>query len=127
MGEHKGSGISFMCELLAGALTGGGCGKAGHKTLENNMLSILLDPARFGTQELLWPEIDRYIEFVKSARKAPGHDRIRLPGEPEEETRALRRAEGIPLPRKVRASLALTANSLGLKDTATVFKPQKPA
>ena len=72
MGEHKGSGISIMCELLAGALTGGGCGRAGHKTLENNMLSILLDPARFGTEALLWPEIDRYIEFVRSARDGAG-------------------------------------------------------
>ena len=124
MGEHKGSGISIMCELLAGALTGGGCGRAGHKTLENNMLSIVLDPARFGTQELLWPEIDRYIEFVKSARKAPGHDRIRLPGEPEAEMRAHRRANGIPLPRRVRSSLALTAKSLGLADAAAMFKPK---
>ena len=124
MGEHKGSGISFMCELLAGALTGGGCGKAGHKTLENNMLSILLDPARFGTETALWPEIDRYIEFVRSARAAPGHDRVRLPGEPEEEMRAERRANGVPLPRKVRASLALTANSLGLAEVAAVFEPE---
>ena len=124
MGEHKGSGISFMCELLAGALTGGGCARADHKTLENNMLSILLDPARFGTEALLWPEIDRYIEFVKSARTAPGHNRIRLPGEPEEEMRARRGAEGIPLPRKVRYSLALTANSLGLADAAAVFRPE---
>ena len=125
MGEHKGSGISIMCELLAGALTGGGCGRTGHKTLENNMLSILLDPARFGTEELLWPELDRYVAFVRSARAAPGHERVRLPGEPEEEMRARRRAEGIPLPRRVRSSLALTADSLGLKDVAAVFKPQR--
>ena len=127
MGEHKGSGISFMCELLAGALTGGACARAGQETLENNMLSILLDPARFGTEALLWPEIDRYIEFVKSARRAPGHDRIRLPGEPEEEMRARRGAEGIPLPRKVRFSLALTAKSLGLAEVAAVFRPEKGA
>ena len=127
MGEHKGSGISIMCELLAGALTGGGCGRAGHKTLENNMLSILLEPERFGTEKLLWPELDRYVAFVRSARAAPGHERVRLPGEPEEEMRARRRAEGIPLSRRVRSSLALTANSLGLKDVAAVFKPQRRA
>ena len=127
MGEHKGSGISFMCELLAGALTGGACARAGQETLENNMLSILIEPERFGTEALLWPEIDRYIEFVKSARTAPGHDRIRLPGEPEEEMRARRGAEGIPLPRKVRFSLALTAKSLGLAEVAAVFRPEKGA
>ena len=88
------------------------------------MLSILIEPERFGTEALLWPEIERYIEFVKSARKAPGHDRIRLPGEPEEEMRARRGAEGIPLPRKVRSSLALTAKSLDLAEVAAVFKPK---
>ena len=89
------------------------------------MLSILLEPERFGTEALLWPELDRYVAFVRSARAAPGHERVRLPGEPEEEMRARRRVEGIPLPRRVRSSLALTANSLGLKDVAAVFKPQK--
>ena len=127
MGEHKGSGISFMCEVLAGALTGGGCGKAGHKTLENNMLSILLDPARFGTEALMWPELERYIAFVKSARAAPGHAAVLLPGEPEEAMRARRGADGIPLPRKVRSSLALTASSLGLAEVAAVLKPPADA
>ena len=121
MGEHKGSGISIMCELLAGALTGGGCAREGQEILENNMLSILLEPKHFGTETLLWPELDRYVAFVRSARTAPGHERVRLPGEPEEEMRAQRRANGVPLPRKVRSSLALTANSLGLADVAAVF------
>ena len=124
MGEHKGSGIGIMIELLAGALTGGGCGAPGRKTLENNMLSIVLDPARFGTEAFLWPELRRYVAFVRSARTAPGHDRVRLPGEPEDEMRARRRSEGIPLPRRVRSSLALTANSLGLAEVASVFKAQ---
>ncbi len=127
MGEHKGSGISIMCELLAGALTGGGCAREGQEILENNMLSILLEPARFGTEELLWPELDRYVDFVHSARTAPGHERVRLPGEPEEEMRAQRRVKGVPLPRKVRSSLALTANSLGLADVAAVFKEETRA
>ena len=127
MGEHKGSGISIMCELLAGALTGGGCGQSGHKTLENNMLSILLDPARFGTQDLMDPELGRYVAFVRSARAAPGHERVRLPGEPEDEMRARRGAHGIPLPRRVRTSIALTATSLGLVEVAALLKPEKAA
>ena len=122
MGEHKGSGISIMIELLAGALTGGGCGVPGRKSLENNMLSIVLDPARFGTEEMLWPELRRYVAFVRSARTAPGHDRVLLPGEPEEETRARRYAGGVPLTGTVLASLADTAASLGLADTAALFE-----
>ncbi len=123
MGEHKGSGLSIMCELLAGALTGGGCSRPGCETLENNMLSILLDPARFGSEDLLWPELRRYVAFVRSARTAPAHDRVRLPGELEAETRAHRDTHGIPLPDAVRASLAETALSLGLHDDAALFAP----
>ena len=127
MGEHKGSGISIMCELLAGALTGGGCGEPGQKTLENNMLSILLDPARFGTADLMGPELSRYVAFVRSARAAPGHERVRLPGEPEDEMRALRGARGIPLPRRARTSIAFTATSLGLADVAATLSPETGA
>ena len=52
-GEHKGSGLAFMCEILAGCLTGGGTsgpipgGKRGQ--IANGMLSIYLSPGSFGT------------------------------------------------------------------------------
>ncbi len=123
MGEHKGSGLGIMCELLAGALTGGGCARPGHSSLENNMLAIFLDPAQFGTEEFLWPELGRYAAFVRSARAAPGHERVRLPGEPETETRARRIAEGIPLPARVRASLGKSARRLGLEAEAALLTP----
>jgi len=48
-GEHKGSGIAFMCEILAGCLTGGATsgpipgGRRGQ--ISNGMLSIYLDHA----------------------------------------------------------------------------------
>ena len=99
MGEHKGSGISFMCELLRGRahrrrLRQGGA----TRRWRTNMLSICSILRASGPETVLWPEIDRYIEFVRSARAAPGHDRVRLPASPEEEMRARRRANGVPCP-----------------------------
>jgi uncharacterized oxidoreductase len=123
MGEHKGSGISIMCELLAGALTGGGCSRPKHDSLENNMLSILLDPARFETENFLWPELERYVAFVRSSRVAPTHDRVQMPGEPEHDTRQQRGAEGVPLTDAVRTSLAATGRSLGLDEVAERLSP----
>ena len=46
-GEHKGSGLALVCELLGGALTGGGIlSRVPFEELliGNNMLSLLLDP-----------------------------------------------------------------------------------
>ena len=41
MGEHKGSGLALMCELLGGALTGNGvCGPT-DKPFANGMFSLL--------------------------------------------------------------------------------------
>ena len=56
-GEHKGSGLAFMCDILGGILTGGGAsgpvpgGKRG--LISNGMFSIYLDPAHFGAQHFI--------------------------------------------------------------------------
>ncbi len=41
MGEHKGSGLAFMCEILAGALTGGGCAGPGERARITNGMQLL--------------------------------------------------------------------------------------
>ena len=51
MGEHKGSGLAILCELLAGALTGGRTIQPAHPReggIINNMLSVIIDPDVFG-------------------------------------------------------------------------------
>src|ERR687886_765561 len=52
-GDHKGSGLAFMCELLAGAFTGGGCSGPveSRGRIANGMLSIYISPRHFGTEE----------------------------------------------------------------------------
>ena len=50
-GGHKGSGLSFFCEVLAGSLTGGLASNPRSPTadrLVNNMLSLVFDPRRLG-------------------------------------------------------------------------------
>src|SRR5215213_9248199 len=43
-GEHKGSGLAFICELLGGALTGTGA-TAPDRRFANGMLSFYIDPS----------------------------------------------------------------------------------
>lgn len=99
-GGHKGYALSVMIELLAGALTGGGCTAPGSESaaaLRNNMLSLLVRPDLLGAGHGLAAEIDRFLAWVRSAAPAREGETILLPGEIERRTRAERLANGIPL------------------------------
>ncbi len=116
-GEHKGSGIAFMCEILAGCLTGGPTsgpipgGKRGR--VGNGMLSIYLDPSHFGAAN--FAETAReYALYLKASRPASPGGEVLVPGEPEARTRAKRLHEGIPLQVDTWAALTQTAASLGV-------------
>ncbi|HEV2431131.1 MAG TPA: Ldh family oxidoreductase, partial [Burkholderiales bacterium] len=97
---HKGYGLAVACELLGGALTGGGVtdydNKTQHRVL-NGMLSIVIDPARLGTQKAFAKDAKGFLAWLRASRPAPGHDRVRIAGEPERETRAERERNGIPV------------------------------
>jgi uncharacterized oxidoreductase len=97
-GLHKGYGLAVVCELLGGALTGGGTWHTEDRTKKrvlNGMLSILIDPDRLGTAAAFEREAREFIAWVKQSPPAPGTDRVRIAGEPERETRARREREGI--------------------------------
>lgn len=99
-GEHKGYGLAVACELLGGALTGGGVTDYDNKTQRrvlNGMLSILIDPARLGTQKTFARDARSFVAWLRSSRPAPEHDRVRVAGEPEREYRAARERDGIPV------------------------------
>ena len=97
-GGHKGYGLAVACELLGGALTGGGTwhyDESKKQRVLNGMLTIVIDPARLGTAAAFQSETRQFVEWLRKGRPAPGADRVRLAGEPERETRAKREREGI--------------------------------
>ncbi len=115
-GEHKGSGIAFLCEVLAGALTGGGTNNATaprDNTAINNMLSIIIDPAAVGDTSQFRADVDAAIDWVKASPPRQGVDEVLIAGEPERRTRAIRRRDGIPLDFTTLAALNAVASSLG--------------
>ncbi len=120
-GEHKGSGIAFMCEILAGCLSGGATsgpipgGKRGR--IANGMLSIYLDPRHFGAEHFAQTARD-YALYVKASRPAAPGGEVLVPGEPEARTRAQRQRDGIPLQVETWAAIRETAAGLGLEPPA---------
>jgi uncharacterized oxidoreductase len=99
-GAHKGYGLSVVCELLGGALSGGGTWHyQDHSRMRvyNGMFTVLVDPARLGTRAAFERETRAYLDWLRQSPPAPGHDKVRIAGEPERETRAKRLAEGIPV------------------------------
>jgi hydroxycarboxylate dehydrogenase B len=112
---HKGYGLAVLCEILAGALTGGGCSNpVNSNRVINGMLSIILDSSYFQTDEGFAAEINRFTAWVKSsARTTPGGD-ILMPGEIEERTKAQRLKDGIDIDATTWGQILETARSVGL-------------
>jgi uncharacterized oxidoreductase len=116
-GEHKGYGLAVACELLGGALTGGGVTDYDNKTQRrvlNGMLSIVIDPARLGTQAAYAKDAKSFLAWLRSSRPAPGHDRVRIAGEPEREYRAQREREGVPVDEETWKEIRAAAAKLKL-------------
>jgi uncharacterized oxidoreductase len=113
-GGHKGYALGMLCEVLAGALTGGGCSDPREKRVANGMLTVLMDPDRFRPDEGFGAEVQRFIDFVRtSAPAAPGGE-ILMPGEPEARTRARRLRDGIDLDETTWGQIVAAARSLGI-------------
>ena len=84
---HKGSGLCFACELMAGILSGGQTIQPEHErngSIVNNMTAFVIDPAALCDIEFMRKEMDAMVDYVKSAPMAdPINHPILMPGEPE--------------------------------------------
>lgn len=117
-GGHKGSGLNFMIEILAGALTGSGVNRtladAEEKPFVNGMLSIYIDPEKFAGRDAFEAETRAYADYVRSARPAVGHEAVLLPGDSELTRRAQREREGVPMSAGAWDRLVAIAAELGI-------------
>jgi hydroxycarboxylate dehydrogenase B len=115
IGGHKGYGLSVITELLAGALTGGGCSDPRNNAyLSNGMLSLIMAPDVFGPRDRFDDEVEQFVAFLKSSRRAEGVDEILLPGEIEQRTRATRLAHGLDIEPVTWSTLVQAARTVGV-------------
>ena len=115
-GGHKGYGLCLVAELLAGALSGGGCSREGATRLEQSMLSILIDPARLQSHDAVFSEILRYVDFVRTSRPTEPGGEVFVPGDIEERNRQQRMNEGIELDENTWSQIEAAAHSLQVAD-----------
>ncbi|CAN5639839.1 malate/lactate/ureidoglycolate dehydrogenase [soil metagenome] len=116
-GTHKGYGMAVACELLGGALTGGG---TWHRAADfkmavyNSMLTILIDPARLGTQNDFEHEALAFVDWLRQGVPAPGVDAVMIAGEPERKARAHRVKAGIEVDDTTWREIVEAGKSVGL-------------
>jgi hydroxycarboxylate dehydrogenase B len=114
-GEHKGSGLAFMVEILGGSLTGTGAAQESRRWA-NGMLSFYIDPAQLDASDFFPKDVQRYVEFFKSSRPIESGGEVLVPGEPEIRTRRKRLAEGIPLPDDTWSRIVASAREVGVDE-----------
>lgn len=113
VGGHKGSALSIVTDLLAGAISTGRSSDPEDTVLRNNMLSIYIAPAVYDTQGVVASEVARFVDWVKASPPARPDAAVLLPGDVERRTRSERERAGIPLDDKTRTDLIAAAASVG--------------
>jgi hydroxycarboxylate dehydrogenase B len=121
-GEHKGYGMAVACELLGGALTGGGSwheaansprGQA--QAVLNGMLTVLIDPAKLGTQTSFESEAQAFVDWVKQSPAGQGFDTVQIAGDPERSARIQRGKDGIVIDDQTWADIVASGAKVGAK------------
>ena len=94
---HKGFGLSIIVDILAGALTGAGCSQSEDARVGNGLFVFVINVASFRGFPGFSAEIERFIGYLKSAKRTAGFDTIRVPGERGWQAQRKREQEGIPI------------------------------
>lgn len=119
LGDHKGYGLAFAAELLAGVLTGGGTiqpGNARRGGIRNQMLSILLKPEAFGDPDAMDAEMDAMMAYALASPPADWDSPVLMPGDPERALRAKRAQTGIPFDPVTLGEMNKAAEAVGITD-----------
>ncbi len=100
MAGHKGYAITFLMDVLSGALTGSAVGTGVHGPYEPEARSgaghlfLALDPAAFGDRAGYEERVRQLIDEVKGVPLAQGFDEVFYPGEVEDRAEAANLAAG---------------------------------
>jgi LDH2 family malate/lactate/ureidoglycolate dehydrogenase len=122
-GGHKGYGLAFFVEVLAGVLANSSFGRTentaspihGRDRVAKGALFLAIDPRAMPGGEDFGRRIDILVRDVRSSEPAAGFDRVRVPGDIERELRAERLVSGIPIDTAVLDELARFAADLGVE------------
>ena len=129
MGAHKGLGLSYVVDILAGVITGGVFQneiKSMYKHPDDPSLTghfmIAINPLVLMSEEELAERMDEFVATIKSSPMWDDGKEMLLPGELEYRKAQERRETGIPLPPALYDDLNALADELGV---TTVLVPME--
>jgi LDH2 family malate/lactate/ureidoglycolate dehydrogenase len=121
IGGHRGYGLSLMFEVLTGVLAGGARmgPDIGHpfdyaQPQGVSLFLLAIDPELAMPIDTFLDRVDHFIDRVHATPRAPGVDRVYVPGERGYLTAQQRERDGIPLPAERAGKLKLLAAELGV-------------
>jgi len=113
-GEHKGSGISLLAQVIGRGLAGlDPSGMQGPRGV-NGPFIIAINIAQFAPLAQFLDATEAQCQAIKDSAPAAGFDQVLLPGEPELANRERRSVEGIPVPDSTWENLQEVARELGV-------------
>jgi LDH2 family malate/lactate/ureidoglycolate dehydrogenase len=121
IGDYKGSGLSLIVGLLAGALNRAALGRdvidftkeIGSATNTGQAIAAISVDAFLPATDFK-RYVDQVIRDIRNSQKLPGVERIWLPGEQSHTKLQDRRAHGVPVPKSLRDSLDAVARDLNV-------------
>jgi LDH2 family malate/lactate/ureidoglycolate dehydrogenase len=124
-GGPKGSGLAMGIDLLCGALLSGVIGSGigdmyndWARTQRLGHIFIAMDPEAWTGREKFAASVEAFVAEVRALPVAPGHERVLLPGEPEDQRLAEAAQEGLKLSPLTVADLNSVAAEVGLGASA---------
>src|SRR5262249_35292782 len=97
-----------------------GCSRPDANRIGNSFLVTVIDVDAVRGRTAFEQDVEGLIENVKSAKLAPGFDKILVPGEPEIMERDRRLPNGIPITQKPCRQIAETCSCYGVDTTNVV-------
>ncbi len=120
-GGYKGYGLMLVIEILSGLLAGAAVAPAVGELYDNprrpqdlGHLFAAMRLEAFGDPEVFRGRMDALIQEIRSNPRAPGIERIYLPGEIEFETETRLRREGVPIGPALWEELAVLGREAGI-------------
>ena len=124
IGGYKGIGLALVIGMLSSLLSGAAYGTelgnmvAGPRPGQDGHFFMAIRIAAFEEPARFKARVDQVVREIHGCRRAPGVERLYVPGELEAETEARYRKEGIPLNEETLAGIAAAAGQVGADPAA---------